>query len=112
MNRKETRNEKGRDARRASTLVLGAHTSVVLTQAMQLPDSEQWAETCAAEAASLPEHRVHGVKRSSLGGKMQGNDGVGVDSQPALDIVYNQMYLARPQQYHVDGDRVFEQTEL
>ena len=36
--------------------------------------------------------------------QMQGKDGVGVpvkelvDSQPALAIVYNQMYLARPQQ--------------
>ena len=35
---------------------------------------------------------------------MQGKDGVGVpvkvlvDSQPALDIVYNQMFLARPQE--------------
>ena len=53
---------------------------------------------------------------------MQGKDGVGVpvkvlvDSQPAPAIVYNQMYLARPQQilawYHFDRDRVFQQEEL
>ena len=53
---------------------------------------------------------------------MQGKDGVGVlvkvlvDSQPALAIVYNQMYLARPQQivarYHFDRDRVFQRKEL
>ena len=37
------------------------------TQGMQLPDSEQWVETCATEVASLLEHRVHGVKRSTEG---------------------------------------------
>ena len=49
---------------------------------------------------------------------MQGKDGVGVpikvlvDSQPALDIVHNQMDLARTQQilarYHFVRDKVFQ----
>ena len=46
-----------------------ADDNQTFTEAMQLPDSEQWVETCAAEVASQLEHRVHGVKRSSLEGQ-------------------------------------------
>ena len=37
-----------------------------LTQAIQSPDSVKWADTCAAEVASLLDHDEHGVLRSSL----------------------------------------------
>ena len=36
-------------------------------QGTQLPDSEQWVETCATEVASLLDHRVNGVNRSTEG---------------------------------------------
>ena len=47
-----------------------ADASKTFTQALQLPNSEKWVETCAAEVASLQEHRVHAVKHNSLGGQL------------------------------------------
>ena len=46
-----------------------ADDNQTFTHAMQSPDSEKWVEMCAVEVASLLEHRVHGVKRNSLGGQ-------------------------------------------
>ena len=47
-----------------------ADANQTFTQAMQLPDSEKWVDKCAAEVASLQEHRVHAVKHSSVGGQL------------------------------------------
>ena len=51
-------------------LASSADANKTFTQALQLPDSDTWVETCAAEVASLQEHTVHEVQHSSFGGQI------------------------------------------